>query len=113
MSASRDSTRLRQMCQHAEEILLLCKSRNRSDLDDDRLFSLAIVRLLEIVGEAAARVSQPLRVSTPQIPWSQIVGLRNRLIHGYDDIDHDIVWDIIQLDLPPLVEALRLLLQAS
>jgi uncharacterized protein with HEPN domain len=71
------------------------------------LLSLALVRLLEIVGEAAARVSPAVQQQYTQIPRPQIVGLRNRLIHGYDAVDHDIVWDIIQLDLPPLVRELR------
>jgi uncharacterized protein with HEPN domain len=67
---------------------------------------------LEIVGEAAARVSPAVRQQYPQILWPQIVGLRNRLIHGYDAVDHDIVWDIIELDLPPLVSELRSILGA-
>jgi uncharacterized protein with HEPN domain len=74
------------------------------------VLNLALVRLLEIVGEAAGRVSEVERALHPEIPWPQIVGLRNRLIHGYDAVDHDILWQIITDDLPPLVKALEAIL---
>jgi uncharacterized protein with HEPN domain len=60
-----------------------------------------------VVGEAAGRVSQGIRNQHPQIAWEQIVGLRNRLIHGYDQVDHDILWAIVQNDLPPLIAELE------
>ena len=69
-----------------------------ADLDADRLLALALVRLLEIIGEAAARVPAEERARRPGVPWSSIVSLRNRLIHGYDDIDHDIVWKVVTTD---------------
>ena len=78
----------------------------RVDLESDRQFSLALVRLLEIVGEAANRVTADVRTRYDHIPWIDMVGLRNRLIHGYDSVDHDILWDILVGDLPPLVEQL-------
>jgi uncharacterized protein with HEPN domain len=65
--------------------------------------NLALTRLLEIVGEAAARTSQEERSRYPAIPWMQVVGLRNRLIHGYDSVDFDILWQIVTRDLPPLI----------
>ena len=73
------------------------------DLDADRLLALALVRLLEIIGEAAGRVAREEQARRPGVPWSAIIGLRNRLIHGYDDIDHDILWQIVTTDLPILV----------
>ncbi len=76
----RDEVSLRQMLAHSREAMQLADGRSRSDLDSDRLFNLALTRLLEIVGEAAGRVSQATRDCHPQIAWSQIVGLRNRLI---------------------------------
>jgi len=107
MISKADAIRLRHIDSHATEILALCAGLDRKALDADRLLSLAVVRLLEIVGEAAARVTPAAQQALPEIPWSQIIGLRNRLIHGYDAVDHDIVWDIIQLDLQPLVIAVR------
>ena len=80
--------------------------RARGDLDADRTLNLALVRLLEIVGEAAGRVPEEWRSQHPGIPWSQIVGLRNRLIHAYDEVDMDILWEILSSDLPALLAEL-------
>jgi uncharacterized protein with HEPN domain len=107
MSGSETSVRLRHMLDHAREAVFLAQGKTRADLDTDRLLNLALVRLLEIVGEAAGRVPETERSEHPEIPWPQIVGLRNRLIHGYDAVDFDILWQIITLDLPPLVTALE------
>jgi uncharacterized protein with HEPN domain len=93
---------LRQMRDHAREVVELVRGRNRSDLDSDRLLALAVVRLLEIIGEAAGRVPAAEQARRPGVPWPSIVGLRNRLIHGYDDVDYDIVWQIVTTDLPSL-----------
>ena len=103
MSRRDPSVSLRQMRDHAQEVVELVRGRNRSDLDTDRLLALAVVRLLEIIGEAAGRVAADEQARRPGIAWPSIVGLRNRLIHGYDDIDHDIVWQIVTSDLPSLV----------
>ncbi|NIV30544.1 MAG: DUF86 domain-containing protein, partial [Anaerolineae bacterium] len=67
-------------------------------------------RLLEIVGEAANRVPRGVRARHPEIPWSQIEALRNRLIHGYNAVDLDILWQIVVHDLPPLAAALESIL---
>ena len=108
----RDEISLRQMLDHAREAGQLAADRARIDLDTDRLFNLAMTRLLEVVGEAAGRVSQGTRNQHPQIAWEQIVGLRNRLIHGYDQVDHDILWAIVQNDLPPLIAELERIFSA-
>lgn len=81
--------------------------KTRQDLDIDRKMNLALVRLLEVVGEAASRMPADERSQYSQIPWSQIVALRNRLIHGYDSVDFDILWQILKQDLPPLITALE------
>ena len=85
----------------------MTRGRKRADLDRDRQLNLALVRLLEIVGEAANRVPQEQRARIAAVPWSQIVGMRNRLIHGYDEVDFDILWRIVTDDLPRLIEALE------
>jgi uncharacterized protein with HEPN domain len=107
MKQTDDFGRLKHMLYHALEARDMVIGKQRSDLDTDRKLNLALVRLLEIVGEAAARVSDEGRKSLPQIPWPGIVGLRNRLIHGYDEVDFDILWDILDLDLPPLITQLQ------
>jgi len=98
------------MLDHAQEAIALVQSKTRSDLDSDRLLNLAFVRLLEIVGEAASRVPKAECSLHPEIPWPQIVSLRNRLIHGYDAVDNDILWQIVTHDLAPLVAALEAIL---
>jgi uncharacterized protein with HEPN domain len=98
---------LRHMLDHAREAVELAQGKSRQDLDDDRTFNLAQARLLEIVGEAANRVPIEYQMEHPEIAWGQIVSLRNRLIHGYDAIDFDIMWSIIQSDLPALIEQLE------
>ncbi|MCM2358414.1 MAG: DUF86 domain-containing protein [Geobacteraceae bacterium] len=95
------------MLDHAEEAVYLVRNKIRPDLDSDRLLNLSLVRLLEIVGEAANRIPPETRQQYPSIPWQQIIGLRNRLIHGYDAVDFDILWQIVTVDLPPLVNVLK------
>ena len=95
------------MLDHSLEAVSLIKDKTRADLDSDRVLNLALVRLLEIIGEAANRVPKEEWVHYPAIPWSQIVSLRNRLIHGYDSVDFDILWQILKNDLPPLISALQ------
>ena len=107
MPSQRDRVRLGHMLDHAREAITLTQGKARSDLDSDRLLSLALVRLPEIVGEAAGRVSEEECSLHPEIPWSQIVSLRNRLIHGYDAVDNDILWQIICQDLPSLGASLE------
>jgi uncharacterized protein with HEPN domain len=70
------------------------------------VIQLAVVRLLEIIGEAATRTTEAIREEHPAIPWRQISGMRNRLIHGYDSVDLDIVWSVLTGDLPDLVAQL-------
>jgi uncharacterized protein with HEPN domain len=102
---------LNQIRSHAKEAVEISRSKNREDLDSDRLLNLALTRLLEIIGEAANRIPDSYQDEHPEIPWIQIIGARNRLIHGYDNIDFDILWNIIQQDLPPLINLLDKLLQ--
>jgi uncharacterized protein with HEPN domain len=107
MPPDRDRIRLLHMLEHSREVTQLASGRTRQDLDADRVLSLALVRLLEIIGEAAAGVSADARAKNPGIPWSEIVGLRNRLIHGYDSVDLGVIWSIIERDLPALVRELE------
>ena len=107
MSRHEDETRLGHMLDHAREAVALVKGRARTDLDKDRLLNLGLVRLVEIVGEAANRVSKERQRQEENIPWPEIVGMRNRIVHGYDDVDFDILWAVIRDDLPPLIKQLE------
>lgn len=100
------------MLDHAREAIAMLQGKTRADLDADRQLNLALVRLLEIIGEAAARTSDDERSLYSDIPWPEIVSLRNRLIHGYDSVDFDILWNIITRDLPPLIEKLECIISS-
>ncbi|HPD57459.1 MAG TPA: DUF86 domain-containing protein [Smithellaceae bacterium] len=110
MTRHNDDIRLRHILDHAQEALVLTKGKGRPDLDIDRKLELALTRLLEIIGEAANLVPEKMREQHQQIPWRQMISLRNRLIHGYDAVDKDILWDIICQDLPPLIKSLKSIL---
>ena len=105
-----DEVRLRHMLDAAQKAVSFTQGRARTDLETDELLTLALVRHLEIVGEAAKNVSQVTRDQAPQIPWRQIAGTRDRLSHGYFAVDLDVLWAIITHDLPPLVAELQHLL---
>lgn len=110
MTRRDDRISMPQMVDHANEARQLASGRTRAELDIDRVFALALTRLLEIVGEAAGRVSAPTCEKHPKIAWAAIVGLRNHLIHGYDQVDFDILWTIVENDLPPLISELNAVL---
>lgn len=99
------------MLDHVQEAITLTQGRARVDLDSDRVFFLAVLKLVEIAGEAANRVSEVMQKAHPEIPWRQIIGTRHRLIHGYDAVDNDLLWNIVTGDFPPLAAQIRALLQ--
>ena len=77
----------------------------------DPLCQDAVIRRLEIIGEAARRVSEETRKSLPEVPWNDMTGMRNRLIHRYDDIDMAILWDTICSNISPLIISLEKIIQ--
>ncbi len=107
MSKHESLVRYRHMLDNARKVSVLMQGKTRGDLDRDWIDTLALVRLLEVIGEAANRVPNEEQSRHPEIPWSEIIGLRNRLIHGYDSIDLDILWQIVSQDLPPLTRSLE------
>jgi uncharacterized protein with HEPN domain len=102
-----DQIRLRYMLDAAHEAVTFIRDETRESLDKDRKLLLALVKDIEIIGEAASRISESRQQTTPGIPWAQIVGMRNRLIHAYFNIDRETVWKTITEDLPPLIAALE------
>ncbi|MCX8016669.1 MAG: DUF86 domain-containing protein [Rhodocyclaceae bacterium] len=102
-----DRWRILHMIEAAEQALDFVRERKRADLEDDPMLRLALTRAIEIVGEAAAQVSEAGRAELAAIPWPQIVGMRNRLVHAYFDINLDILWDTVQIALPALLDQLR------
>ncbi|MBN1904380.1 MAG: DUF86 domain-containing protein [Deltaproteobacteria bacterium] len=102
--------RLRHMLDNAEEAISLIKGKSRTSLKHERMLELALIRLVEVIGEAAAKIRDEDYEKYPTIPLTQVVGMRNRLIHGYDQLDIDILWDTIEVDLPLLVKELKKIL---
>ncbi len=110
MSRHDPTITLRHMLEYAREVAALVHGRERIDLDRDRQLNLGVVRLLEVLGEAASRIPSDVRAGYPQIQWTQIVGMRNRLIHAYDFIDFNTIWTTLTVDLPPLIAQLERIL---
>ena len=104
---AKDMARLRHILDAAREAVTFTQGRSPSDLDADHMLSLALVRLLEIIGEAARGISSQFREAHPEIAWSQMAGMRDRLIHGYFDVNLDVVWKTVSDDLPVLVAQLE------
>lgn len=86
--------------------------KTREEFFEDFQCQDAVIRRLEIIGEAARRISEETRASYPDLPWSDMVGMRNIMIHEYDDVDMVIVWETVHNDLPPLIDALEKILQS-
>lgn len=103
MSRRRDDVSLRHMRDFASSGATWAAHHSRTDLDTDGLVLLGLVKLVENIGEAAGRLSPETHSAFPQIPWRSIIAARHHLVHGYDKIDHDVLWRILSEDLPVLV----------
>lgn len=104
---STDDIRVHHMLDAVRKAVNLLHGRKREDLDGDETLTLALTRLLEVLGEAAKAVSPDTKRRAPDIAWKEIAGTRDKLIHGYFDVDLNIVWAIVTQDLPPLVQQLN------
>jgi uncharacterized protein with HEPN domain len=109
MTQHNDEIALRQMLGMATEAVEFTMDRGLEDFDNDRLWCLAMERLVLNIGEAANRLSDSIRQQLPQIPWAQIAAFRNRVVHGYDSIDYNRVWQVVKVDVPaPICELEKL-----
>ena len=108
-----DVVRMQHMLDAGEQALRFCAGRRRVDLDGDVMLRFALVHAITVVGEAAAKISTQTREALPDIAWGSIVGMRNRLVHAYFDIDSDVLWESVNAGLPPLAAQLRAVLQTS
>ena len=95
------------MLDTARKAVDLVKTKNRSDYDSEAAIRYALAHLLQIIGEAARRISQEFCKAHPEIPWKAIVGMRHKVVHDYMNLDEDVVWDTVQQELPPLIEKLN------
>jgi uncharacterized protein with HEPN domain len=108
-----DLIRLKHMLDAAYEIVEFVQDIDQDDFILDRKLHLAIVHLLEIIGEACNQVSDTVQKTYPHLPWKQIIGMRNRLIHGYFDIDLVIVWKTATEDIPPIIQQLEMIISSK
>ena len=102
-----DFFRIRHMLEASKEAFIFGGGQKKKELELDRMRTLSIVKSIEIISEAATKVSKETREQFPELPWSDIVAMRNRLIHVYFDIDLERVLDTVNHDLPPLMRALE------
>ena len=102
-----DRTRLQHMLDAATEALSFVEGKTREDLSRNRLLALALTREIEIIGEAASKVSAECKANLAGIPWNMVIGIRNRLIHAYFDVNLNAIWSTATLDLPELIRELE------
>lgn len=91
----------------AREAVETIRGRSRLELGTNRPLQHTLVHLVQVVGEAVTRVSPEGQSGYPEIPWGQAIATRHRIVHGYDTIDYDVVWDTIAEEVPPIVAALE------
>jgi uncharacterized protein with HEPN domain len=94
------------MLETALRLRALSASRTRSDFDADDVAQLAMLHLIQRLGEGASRLSADFRADHPEFPWAGMIGMRNRIVHGYDDHDPDIIWRVATEDIEPVIAAL-------
>jgi uncharacterized protein with HEPN domain len=102
-----DTTRIQHMLESAYDARYFAQNRTRADLDTDRMLVRALTNCIEVIGEAASKLSKDLREQHPEIPWKQIINMRHRLIHDYFIIDLNILWASVLDDIPLLITALE------
>ena len=102
-----DAVRVRHMLDAAREAMSFAAGKKREHLNVDRMRTLSCTRLLEVIGEAARQVSPEFRDRYPQVPWTTMTGMRNRLVHAYFDVNLDVLWETLATDLPALIPALE------
>ena len=108
-----DRVRLQHMIEAAESAIEFVSGRERADLDTDRMLLFAVIRAIEIIGEAASRISEEIRAAHGEIPWKAIIGMRNRLMHAYFEINTETVWKTVTVEIPAALPDLRTLAAAQ
>ncbi|GIK22608.1 MAG: hypothetical protein BroJett005_20220 [Ignavibacteriota bacterium] len=104
-----DLIRIKHMIDAAEEAISFAKGKQRKDLNTERMLVLSVIKEIEIIGEAASKISTEVKAEYSNIPWDEITGMRNHLVHGYFDVDLDMLWNTIKQDLPLLIANLKIM----
>jgi uncharacterized protein with HEPN domain len=102
-----DRLSLEQMLDAALRMRALAYERGRATFDADDAMRLALQHLIQRLGEAASRLSADFRAAHDEFPWAEMIGMRNRIVHSYDDLDPDIIWRIATDDIEPVIAALE------
>lgn len=110
MSSHDPGVTLRQLQDAARRLQEICTGRTLERLQADWMAAAAAERFFEIVGEAVKRLPMELRARYPAVPWKEIAGTRDRLSHGYDDINYEVLWDAVQNDVPKLLATVEQML---
>lgn len=105
-----DRIRFRHIVEALNSAIRFTEGRRREDLDRDEMLSFALLHAMQIVGEAATKISPDTRDQYPRIPWAVIIGMRHRLVHAYFDINHDIMWTTATEAAPELLAQIKTLL---
>ncbi len=96
-----------QMLDAVQRIRAIVQGQTREAFDGDEVRQLALLQLIQVLGEAASRTTAAFRDAHPELPWTQMIGMRNRIVHGYDDVDPDIVWRVATEDAEPVLAGLE------
>jgi len=100
----------RDMDRFAQRAVSYCADLDRAQFEANHLMQDAVLRNLELIGEAATRIPEDVRLAHSEIPWRQIIAMRNQLIHAYLGVDLDVVWDVVKVELPLLIQQLKALI---
>lgn len=100
---ARDAAYLWDMLEHARAVTDFVSGKSYRDYLNDRMFRGAVERYIEVIGEAARKVSQPFKSAHPQVPWKGIVAQRNVLAHEYGDVEDELIWDVATRHIPKLI----------
>lgn len=103
--------RIQHMIDAAEEALSFAADTSEKDFSKNRMLILSVIKEIEIIGEAASKISEVTKSKYSDIQWQDIVSMRNRLIHGYFDVNVKLVWNTIKNNLPPLIKTLKEILE--
>lgn len=109
MSKKSEAKYLADMLEYARKAMAISAGADVNRFDNDETMRLALAHLVQIIGEAASRTTETTRAAFPAVPWSQIIGMRHRLVHDYGNVSYSVVWDVLQNDLPVLIAALETL----
>lgn len=102
-----DRLPLEQMLDAARRVSRLAREHGRTTFDDNDVLRLAALHLIQRLGEAASRLSADFRAAHPELPWAEMIGMRNRIVHSYDDLDPDIIWQVASADVEAVIAALE------